>query len=253
MNSCKWEFVHFIDEFLKLLSETETVAPNDIVNYFGTGLSKIMLEKTKSRINSHSYFSLKPWSMALETNISGFNNELMKEPYKLTEEKLNDIEKGIIKLSDMNNIHLSWFFYGDSNEKVLSQIYKNLKSNLLKKNKYLNDILNYELHFKGLDILKKTGAENRGILFLKPQDKSVCNLLEAEYKISSLFGYKRIGNFIPHLTLARIKDIKKFTGIKETLEDVWKDCVISFKIRNIILYRNLGHIHNQKVFGLFAG
>jgi 2'-5' RNA ligase len=219
-------FEHYIDQFIELMGPDRTVAPGEMNRYFGKPLSRVLIKKLENRCEAKEYFSPKAWSMALVTDLS--ENE----------------KSGAVKK------HLTWKFFGDCKEKLLSTLSSSMKEMERKKIRTFDKYANMEITFSGLDYFTYSDGK-RGIIHLKPDPSAIPILNEIRNSLVKAFGMPEEEDFKPHVTVARIKNIRDFTGdgfLK--MKQEWQDLKFILKPDHFILKRHLDNIDNQPVFGI---
>ena len=124
----------------------------------------------------------------------------LKKRYDKIKTKFRGIVYG--KWTDIQNLHLTYKFIGNVNEQELKDIFHQLKTEI-------NFEREVKLEFNGLGAFPN--IYNPRILFMKVKDKNGC-LTEfhntIEEKLSSIGIKKEDREFIPHITLIRIKNVK---------------------------------------------
>ena len=154
---------------------------------------------------------------------------------KQTAEFFNDIKFQLkdekIKWVDPWNMHLTLFFLGDTEEKLIPEISEELKLEL-------KGIKSFKLKCKKLGLFKN--INNPRVLWFGLEKKQA--LLELKQKVDNViksFGYESENKkFVPHLTLGRIKFLKNRKFL-ESLVEKYKDQMIQeFKVNEIIFYES---------------
>lgn len=155
---------------------------------------------------------------------------------------INDFRKNLnyekIKWVEAENIHLTLKFFGETNENLIDNISDALKNSCTNNNKFSFTI-------------KDTGIfgssyKPRVIWFGIDNKKPIINLYDSinrNLKICSGFDFKQTReNFVPHLSIGRIKsldDKKRFQKIidKHSKDFIQKICVDKFYLFESILRR----------------
>ena len=245
-------FIHFIDSFLELMGPERTLAPADIARYFGTSLSKNLIKKLEGRAPAMEYFSPKSWSSALVSCFTYEDHSRFLDCENKTKAFLETSSKYELFEFPASSLHLTWNFFGDCGERFLSELGKKMKDFERKRIRSLDPFKNKELSFSGLDYFSYD-KNQRGILYLKPQENCLETLKEVREIIGRELNFSWDPAFKPHLTVARINDLSLFSP--ETfsgLKSIWTRETFLMKPNHFILIRHLDHIKNQPVFGLKA-
>ncbi len=244
-----FQFQHFIDSFLKLLGPERTLAPWDYDRYFGKMLSKVLMKKLQNRspLQFVDVWSPKSWSLSLETNCSKDSDEKMDTLLEKTRKLKSD--PAIFRPISSSGAHLTWKFFGDCPEPLLSRLSVAMKAMERVPLKTLESFMKTQIKFQGMDYFFKKNKE--GVAYLKPTLESVEVIREIEQTLQHHLGFSQKTPFIPHLTLGRIKDKQSFENIlKSKMEDLWNEELFYLYPDHFILYRHLDHRSRQAVFGL---
>ncbi len=162
--------------------------------------------------------------VAIRINISKQTAEFFNDiKFQLKDEKINWV--------DPWNIHLTLFFLGDTEEKLIPEISEELKLKL-------KGVESFKLKCKKLGLFKN--INNPRVLWFGLEKKQA--LLELKQKVDNViksFGYESENKkFVPHLTLGRIKFLKNRKFL-ESLVEKYKDQMIQeFKVNEIIFYES---------------
>ena len=136
-----------------------------------------------------------------------------------------------IKWVDPWNMHLTLFFLGDTEEKLIPEISEELKLEL-------KGIRSFKLKCKKLGLFKN--INNPRVLWFGLEEEQ--ELLELKLKVDNViksFGY-RVENkkFVPHLTLGRVKFLKN-KRLLESIVEKYKDQTIQeFEVGELIFYES---------------
>ena len=244
-----FRFQHFMDAFLEHLGPERTLAPSDFDRYFGKMLSKGLLKKLQDRPMSLEVWSPKAWSMALETSLQGEEIQKFNRLLEDTRLFLEQNENLALHLVKKDQAHLSWKFFGEGPETLLSSLSVAMKRMERLPLKNLESFAGAALEFQGLDFFPK--KNNEGVLYLKPKGESAGVIREIEKELRKHLGCSGNASFTPHITLGRIKDMKKFErSLKAWMEERWNRETLVLLPDHFLLCRQLDHLKNQKVFGL---
>ena len=162
--------------------------------------------------------------VAIRINISKQTAEFFNDiKFQLKDEKINWV--------DPWNIHLTLFFLGDTEEKLIPEISEELKLKL-------KGIKSFKLKCKKLGLFKN--INNPRVLWFGLEKKQA--LLELKQKVDNViksFGY-RVENkkFAPHLTLGRVKVLKN-KRLLESIVEKYKDQTIQeFEVGELVFYES---------------
>ncbi len=143
----------------------------------------------------------------------------------------SDLKDEKIRWVASNNMHITLFFLGDTNENEIGSICTKLSG-------ALKDIDSFELICKGLGIFRS--VYNPKALWLGFDKSGMLNSLKVEIgKVISDFGFTiEERKFKPHLTLGRMKYIKDRNNLKLLLEKYKDTYIQKFQISEIIFYES---------------
>jgi len=154
---------------------------------------------------------------------------------KQTAEIIQDIKSELqdekIKWVEIFNMHITFFFVGDTDEKIIQNI-----------SFYLDDLLKSEKSFilkgKGVGVFKN--LNNPRVLWLGIEEAEYLQYLKLEIdRMMKKLGFEIEDRpFKPHLTLGRIKYVNDKRKFKNVLNSYKKIDFQDFEIKRVIFYES---------------
>ncbi len=162
--------------------------------------------------------------VAIKINISKQTAELFNNiKFQLRDEK--------IKWVDPGNMHLTLFFLGDTEEKLIPEISEKLKLKL-------KGIKFFKLKCKKLGLFKSI-SNPRVLWFGLEEEQALQELKLRVDKVINTFGYESENKkFVPHLTLGRIKFLKNKKHLEVIVEKYKDQTIQEFEVNEIIFYES---------------
>ncbi len=121
------------------------------------------------------------------------------------------LKKEIIKWVELENLHITFQFLGDTDEELIPEITSSL-------NKLQLQVKSFKYHLEGLGIFNNMNNPRVLWIGIKPvEDLIVLKELIDRNLIDLDFKFKNEHDFKPHLTIGRIKKIRNFNKLKNTL------------------------------------
>ncbi len=146
----------------------------------------------------------------------------------------NALHKDKIKWVEPQNLHLTLQFFGPIPGQVI-QRYTEACKNILRHQQA------FDLHLNELGVFGSRYAPRVLWLGLEPEN----HLKELKQELLEDFiakGYRpNRQNFVPHLTLARIKEVQSKTYFQKVVNQYRKAPELSFPIQEILLYESILH------------
>jgi RNA 2',3'-cyclic 3'-phosphodiesterase len=155
-----------------------------------------------------------------------------KEFIRIYNELQNSLRNNNIKWVDVNNIHITLKFFGETDESQIPAINTAL-------NQVANDNISFELKLMNAGIFGSSynprviwfGIDKNPVL-----EKLAFNVLNAMNKI----GFEKDRqNFVPHLTVGRIKFINEKKNFQEIIGRYHKIDIQKEKIENFHLFESI--------------
>lgn len=148
--------------------------------------------------------------------------------------KINDTQKIIqekksakIKYVETNNIHLTLKFFGEINEKQLKDIVEVINKTIAKYKKYSLKIVNVGAF---------PNIYRPRVIWTGIKDNNITsNLIEELDEEFSKLGFKKEKEYVPHITIGRVKDIKDKNEISNTLKVLKKQYHGKMNVKKIYL------------------
>lgn len=143
---------------------------------------------------------------------------------ELKDEKIKWVEK--------QNLHLTLFFLGNTDESYIDKI-----SNQLTKS--LAGIKSFNLKMEGLGVFKNS-LNPKTVWFGIRNSENLINLKNAVDSAMSLFGFLFEGShFKPHVTVGRVKFVKNRKRFKTMIEKYSNAEIQELEINEVIFYESV--------------
>lgn len=164
-----------------------------------------------------------------------FVREALFQGAKQAKEHLGGIGKLI--WADPKNYHLTLYFLGDVQEEILGKIQSSLKQEVAK-------IPSFALEFKEISLFPSIKKPHTVVALLKPQEDLMALQKQILLVASSVGGKaNELRLFLPHITLARIKEmpVLSFNPLPLTL---------SFRVQDLHVFESRPTQNGSSYFSL---
>lgn len=152
----------------------------------------------------------------------------LKEDIIKTQNIIDNTNSAKIKYVEENNLHLTLKFFGDINPRKEKQINKIIE-------KTINDYSEYTLKFN------KVGAfpniKHPRVIWIGATDKknNTINLIKQLDEQFSKIGFKKERDYVPHLTIGRVKNVYDNDLLTQKLTELKKHYTGKMKVKSIQL------------------
>ena len=155
------------------------------------------------------------------------------EPYiknriEESQEIISDSESSNIKFVEVENIHLTLKFFGEIDEDKLEQIIDIINQSIKNKEAYTLKVVN---------IGAFPNIYNPRVIWtgIKDKNNTTVKLIEELDKKFNKIGFKKEKNYVPHITIGRVKNISDKEKLSQTLKDLNKKYHGKMEVKKICL------------------
>ena len=122
------------------------------------------------------------------------------------------LKKEVINWVEIDNLHITFQFLGDTDEDLIPDIIRNLNNLQLQ-------VKSFKYQLKGLGLFNNLSNPRVLWIGIKPLDDLIILKEQIDKNLIDLdFKFKNEKEFNPHLTIGRIKKIRNFNKLKNTLQ-----------------------------------
>ena len=154
--------------------------------------------------------------------------DYLKENIKKTQDVIKQTNSAKIKYVENENLHLTLKFFGEINERKTKQIIKIIE----------NTISNYdEYTLKLTRIGAFSNINNPRVIWIgvKDKDNITVNLIKELDDEFNKIGFKKERDYVPHLTIGRVKEVNDKRTLSNTLKEHQKDYFGKMTVKSIAL------------------
>lgn len=152
----------------------------------------------------------------------------IKNKIEESQEIIADSESSNIKFVEIENIHLTLKFFGEIDENQLEQITDIINQSIKKYEPYTIKIVN---------IGAFPNIYNPRVIWtgIKDKNNTTVKLIEELDKKFNKIGFKKEKNYVPHITIGRVKNISDKEKLSQTLKNINKKYHGKMEIKSICL------------------
>lgn len=152
----------------------------------------------------------------------------IKNKIEESQEIIADSESSNIKFVEVENIHLTLKFFGEIDEDKLEQI-----TDIL--NKTLKNYKEYTI--KVVNIGAFPNIYNPRVIWtgIKDKNNTTIKLIEDLDKKFNKIGFKKEKNYVPHITIGRVKNISDKEKLSQTLKNLKKKYHGKMEVKKIYI------------------
>ena len=152
----------------------------------------------------------------------------IKNKIEESQEIISDSESSNIKFVEVENIHLTLKFFGEIDEDKLEQITDIINQSIKNKEAYTLKVVN---------IGAFTNIYNPRVIWtgIKDKNNTTVKLIEELDKKFNKIGFKKEKNYVPHITIGRVKNISDKEKLSQTLKKLSKKYHGKMEVKKICL------------------
>lgn len=152
----------------------------------------------------------------------------IKNKIEESQEIILESESSNIKYVEKDNIHLTLKFFGDIDDDKLEEIIDVINKS----------IKNYEAYtIKVVNIGAFPNIYNPRVIWtgIKDKNKTTIKLIEELDKKFNKIGFKKEKNYVPHITIGRVKNVSKKERLTDTLKSLNKKYHGKMEVKQIVI------------------
>lgn len=155
-------------------------------------------------------------------------DDYLKNNIKKTQQNIKNTQSAKIKYVEDENLHLTIKFFGDINERKQKQISKSINRTIENYNPYILKVAKIGA-FPNINRPKViwTGV--------KDKNKNTINLIKELDEEFNKIGFKKERNYVPHITIGRVKNISQKNVLENTLQNLKNSYYGKMKVTKLCL------------------
>jgi 2'-5' RNA ligase len=152
----------------------------------------------------------------------------IKNKIEESQEIIEDSESSNIKFVEVENIHLTLKFFGEIDDTRIEQITDIVNQSIKDKETYT---------FKVVNIGAFPNIYNPRVIWtgIKDKNNTTVKLIEELDKKFNKIGFKKEKNYVPHITIGRVKSISDKAKLSQTLKKLNKKYHGKMEVKKIYL------------------
>ena len=154
--------------------------------------------------------------------------DYIKDKIDITQEVIYDTASANIKYVETENIHLTLKFFGDVTDNKIKQINKTITKVISDYKKYTMKIVN----IGAFPNIKHPRVIWTGV---KDKNNTTINLIKDLDEELSKLGFKKEKDYVPHITIGRVKKIDDKEKLFNTLKQLKKNYHGKMEVKKICL------------------